>query len=425
MKVFWSWQSDIDASTNRRLIHDAIELALSKVSSDLALEEAERPSIDHDTKGVAGAVEIAHTIFSKIEAASAFVADVTPITRKDKKHIPNPNVLIELGYALGTCGASNVILVLNVAYGASPDDLPFDLRGRRCMTYDCPPEATKKDREAITKKLGSDLAEALKVNLPATKSVQFAFENIRAKSDVDGSIWLDDRAGIRCHGAFVSEQKQEYGIASGARSFVRIIPTGWTKKALPIADYRSLPLDRRIVAPNAGASVGSWGATSDGFLDFYFASQNDTQRAVSIGKYFEDTGECWTLVVHGWWSNEKVLATNPVLRHWANSIERILQFLDAHGANQHRQIEVGLARADDFRTAGRFSDERHPFRRGNMICTEERAIWTSDARIEFLIEAYTRLKSLVSLPAATSSELLQILNPEPKHPPPPRGRFPG
>lgn len=415
MKVFWSWQSDVGADTNRRLIHNAIELALERIAADLALDEADRPGIDHDTKGVAGAVDIAHTIFSKIAAAAAFIADVTPITRTDKKHIPNPNVLIELGYALGTCGASNVILVLNTAFGASPNDLPFDLRGRRCMVYQCATETSKKEREAITKKLAGDLANALKSNLPKSTRPQFAFENVRAKSESDGSIWLGDGAGIKCLGAFVSDQKQEYDIADGPRSYVRVVPAGWSKNAPSVAEYAELKIDKRIIAPTAGASTGSQGATADGYLDFWFTRQNESQRVVSIGKYFEDTGECWTVVVHGWWHKdqglaEKVVATNPVVRHWASSIDRALEFLDVHGADQHRQIEVGLTGVEGYRTAGQWSDERHPFRRDRMSAVETRSIWTSETCIEFLVEAYSRLKNLVSLPKATADEVQRILS---------------
>ena len=43
---------------------------------------------------------------------------------------PNPNVMLEYGYALDALGNQRLIGVFNKAFG-KPDDLPFDLRHRR------------------------------------------------------------------------------------------------------------------------------------------------------------------------------------------------------------------------------------------------------------------------------------------------------
>jgi hypothetical protein len=59
------------------------------------------------------------------------VSIVNPNTARPS---PNPNVLIELGYAIAELGWENTILVMNGAYGG-PDQLPFDLRGRRTVVY--------------------------------------------------------------------------------------------------------------------------------------------------------------------------------------------------------------------------------------------------------------------------------------------------
>ncbi len=76
-------------------------------------------------------------ILKKIEGCSVFVADVTltferPVRRRRS---PNPNVLLELGYALRRLGPERVLLVLDAAH-SGPEELPFDLRGSRAITYD-------------------------------------------------------------------------------------------------------------------------------------------------------------------------------------------------------------------------------------------------------------------------------------------------
>jgi len=101
--VFYSWRSDLPNSTNRGFIQRALETAASAVAGDDTV--AVEPVIDHDTEGVAGSPEIAGTIFAKIAAADVVVVDVSIINKAaDGRPTPNPNVLIELGYALKALG---------------------------------------------------------------------------------------------------------------------------------------------------------------------------------------------------------------------------------------------------------------------------------------------------------------------------------
>lgn len=117
ISIFYSWQSDTDQRTNRYLIRDAIDAALQKVAQGSALEE--RPSLDHDTKDVPGTPPIFSTILSKIEQCSIFVADVTFVAKTSNgKFTSNPNVLIELGYAMKVLGSSRYLLVMNETHGA-------------------------------------------------------------------------------------------------------------------------------------------------------------------------------------------------------------------------------------------------------------------------------------------------------------------
>ncbi|MGB7410902.1 MAG: hypothetical protein WA910_07150 [Sphingopyxis granuli] len=86
--IFWSWQSDQPPRETRNIIRDALIAALDRIAVDL--EEADRPEIDHDTKDVPGSPDIVASILAKIETASVFVADVTPIALTDGgKHVAN------------------------------------------------------------------------------------------------------------------------------------------------------------------------------------------------------------------------------------------------------------------------------------------------------------------------------------------------
>lgn len=47
---------------------------------------------------------------------------------------PNPNVLIELGYAARVIGWENIICITNLKYG-TPQRMPFDIAHHRMTTY--------------------------------------------------------------------------------------------------------------------------------------------------------------------------------------------------------------------------------------------------------------------------------------------------
>jgi hypothetical protein len=106
------------------------------------------------TQGVAGAPDISKTIFQKIADADVLVADVSIVGMQEGgRPTPNPNVLIERGYALHALGDERVVLVLNLAFG-KPEQLPFDLKMRRILTFDAPEQAT--DRATERKLYGAD-----------------------------------------------------------------------------------------------------------------------------------------------------------------------------------------------------------------------------------------------------------------------------
>lgn len=158
MKVFYSWQSDLLNATNRGFIERALESAAKSVRADETVEV--EPVVDRDTTGVPGAPDIAGTIFAKIEEAQVFVCDVSIINQgTEARPTPNPNVLIELGYALKTLGPSRIMMIVNTAYGG-PELLPFDLRMRRVITYNMSPEA--EERAAERKRLEAILEEGLR-----------------------------------------------------------------------------------------------------------------------------------------------------------------------------------------------------------------------------------------------------------------------
>jgi len=153
--IFFSWQSDSPKETNYSFILRALETACAEINKDYSLIKPIR--IDHDTKGLPGSPSITESIFSKINDASVFVPDLTIIGKPHKKPTPNPNVLVEYGYALSRLGEERILPILNTCYG-SPRQLPFDLASKRCtITYHFAPQAKIQTNEKTFRDLVNDL----------------------------------------------------------------------------------------------------------------------------------------------------------------------------------------------------------------------------------------------------------------------------
>ncbi len=149
--IFYSWQSDLPNSVNRGFIEGCLDRAVKALKSDDGLKLD--PCVDRDTSGVPGSPDIAGTIFDKIKAADVFVGDVTFIDDGKGRRTPNPNVLIELGFAASCLGWDRIVCVFNLAFGEL-SDLPFDLRQRRIVSYDlCEGGEKSGERELLAGKL--------------------------------------------------------------------------------------------------------------------------------------------------------------------------------------------------------------------------------------------------------------------------------
>lgn len=170
-RVFFSWQSDTDLKNGRTLIREALKQACEKIRTDTNVDEAARDlSVDSDTKGVPGQPPIVDTIFKKIDTASVYVADFTLVGKRlNGRLMPNPNVLIEYGWALRALGFERIICVMNVAYGKPSDEnLPFNLKHVRWpWGFNLPDGADKAEREIEKQKLISFFETSIKDCLKA------------------------------------------------------------------------------------------------------------------------------------------------------------------------------------------------------------------------------------------------------------------
>lgn len=130
IKIFFSWQSDLPKDSTTNAIREALTLAVNEIESKnpklkIIVEEA--------TSNVPGSPDIPATIFEKISLSDIIVSDITTINSAtdEIKKTANPNVLIELGYALSQLGWGRLVLLFNEVYGSFPSDISFDIDRKR------------------------------------------------------------------------------------------------------------------------------------------------------------------------------------------------------------------------------------------------------------------------------------------------------
>lgn len=185
LNIFYSWQSDLPNNSNRGFIQSIIEKVVKELNKEY--EFFIDLNVDRDTKDETGTPEIIATILKKIDSAYIFIADTSiinsePSFREDWKYnllkflkllptlnsgrlTPNPNVLFELGYASEVVGWDKILCFYNLDYGKI-EDLPFDIRTRRPITYELKDEDKPKVKKALVKIVKESIEQTLKNNPP-------------------------------------------------------------------------------------------------------------------------------------------------------------------------------------------------------------------------------------------------------------------
>lgn len=131
LTIFNSWQSD--SPHNSKAIRAALRDASNKLEEKIAGLHVKN---DEATSNQVGTMHIPSSILQNISDADIFVADLSTVgsTSDGKKKLQNPNVLIELGYAIAQLGWDRIILLFNKEFGEFKD-LPFDIEKRSCLDF--------------------------------------------------------------------------------------------------------------------------------------------------------------------------------------------------------------------------------------------------------------------------------------------------
>lgn len=292
-----------------------------------------------------GSPEIVATIFKKIDEAAVFVADVTPVVvSANGKHMANPNVLIELGYAKKALGPDRIILVWNTAItDCKVEDLPFDLRHRRGpLSFSLPVDSSSQDLKIARSKLSSNLQSAIAACLaeiePANAQPGEASWELTAVEDP--SIWLTGTSPLvvnRRHDEPIS-----MGIDEGPRAYARLLPTNWK----PAENYRALIDDSFHPIPLGRFSGLDWGRTTGGYLAYRSSEPiQERGRTPTATRFFSKTGEIWgvansffTETHHG-----VCFSDHYAVIQWLSWLRRSVAVCSAVGGSGPFHVKLGVS----------------------------------------------------------------------------------
>ncbi|AHB50439.1 hypothetical protein W911_16835 [Hyphomicrobium nitrativorans NL23] len=373
------------------MIRSALDRAITEVSNEPDLEEADRPEMDEATKGEPGMVDIAATVLKKIGECRAFVADLTPVCEAPNgKKMPNSNVVFELGYAYAKPGQGAIIAIVNKAK-YKPDDLPFDLRGKRVMSYKLADNATPAEKKSALDGLTRGLTDALRLIVTNARDVKAATTEIEGvEADPSNpSIWKGGRR-FDFTIPYLNEDVVHI-IDSHQRSFVRIIPAPW--KVPNITEVASLANDL-WPSTSGGTGSGNYGAVEFGYVKLWYAGKRDDGQyiAKNVAAFHEASGEWWFIdgssVIE--YQNETFFDPIKTFAEWQRSIRNANANLDRLGAPPLRKVIVGVVGTQNAMWAGR---PEKKFRKPSMEHSAQNAQWTAVDEMVFLKDAYNIVRN--------------------------------
>lgn len=423
MKVFWSWQSDRIPKNHHYFVRRALEEACESLAQDPDVDESERPEVDHDTTAVAGTPDIVGTVLRKIEAAAAFVADMTPVGVTDPaavrpdlatrgaplpepKLIQNPNVMSELGYAEKCLGTDRIILVANSIHYPGPNALPFDWRHRRGpITYSLADDANNEARKKECSALAKRLREPLRLILAAQRQLADQVEG-PLPSETDPAVWAGSENGVMFRESALESNLKRALLSTGPRLYARITPASWRKRGLQELETE---MNRREARLWIRGNNGTWGSTADGVLSAQGLSDMPNGYLVrTVTHWFQKSGEIWAVDTTSFGHDEGKLffATHvpiaPLAKFLSSAVQAILDSGEGPVA-----IELGCTNLENVFWPGEFRFARQPSLRDMATIRRAKEHWTPSARNQLLLDFWNELRDAYGLPHARTQAEFQ------------------
>ncbi len=213
---------------------------------------------------------------------------------------PNPNVLVEYGWALKSLTHSRILPVMNTAFGEpTAETMPFDMiHLRHPTTYNCPADATeesrRQEREMFAKELERKIREILE-----SDEFQASFPTAAKAPVFPRQEPKDGAARFRSRGEPLGIAERSWGrdaqeikLSDGPAMWLRLMPGLHPGREWQISDLRKVATEGGVSMPLCRAVLGYGHVRAhDGFGVYGTDTpSNNTGDVV----FLFTTGEIWT-----------------------------------------------------------------------------------------------------------------------------------
>ena len=323
--------------------------------------------------------------------------------------------MYETGWASNKPGYDFIIGVINTHKNKGPADLPFDLRGRRILTYALAPDADDITRRNVRKQLIDTVVTAIKDNMAAVAQ-KLSDENPIRPAPHDEqilSLWgaqVGSNRRFRLSNAF--GKREEITIVGGARSYARVIPGSWAARVPNAMEVQQAK--KKVEADHTRRSAGSYGTCEIGFVRYWFeaGSDNSSRSKGAAAIYLENYGEYWCINDGPLFEDTDGLFVNfaPLVRFWRRSTSDALDLFDELGGAKRRMIEVGVTGIDGayMAVANRYRFGTPQSRKPYVRLMEQQPAWDSPKIASFLRRACDDLLLAFSQPRISDDAFQQL-----------------
>lgn len=194
VRIFFSWQSDLDQTVTTRAIRAALRAAMTAVEKDYPVDVI----LEEATSNLPGSPYIPYALADKIGKADIFVGDITTVTRlggRTGKSLPNANVTFELGIASAELGWNRIIMLFNTTL-AELDDLPFDFDRHRISKFEFSADARARKRyeDRLMKLARAAIAQIVTDDPRRPRELkEIPPEQIKRSRDIENLRWFLQR----------------------------------------------------------------------------------------------------------------------------------------------------------------------------------------------------------------------------------------
>jgi hypothetical protein len=257
-------------------------------------------------------------------------------TRREGKPLMNPNVAIELGYALARLTDARILMILNTAYG-NREGLPFDIKHKGGpILYHLPERAGRDEIAAEKARLVARLVEALGTFRPVEAAAPpSAFQETPPK--IGRAFFFSDGEVL----GRSKHDKTEFVMPFRSVFYLRVIPTKSLVRPLPL----DLLLERAGRYGAFGSNVGVYIREND-YGVIVINPAGNTGNIDSLTHYFRN-GEIWGInadvLRQGERGEEQWLISHGVEHNTAESLNLYFEFMrDDSRIDPPYLVEAGL-----------------------------------------------------------------------------------